>query len=179
MCNQIKRLICLSRFWIRFTIFLLLTVLFLGLGGLFIRLSQQYTLDQHNTYKSVYVSVDNYLVINVECGCYCYYQNPKYPDCPCKSYPYTGVIDVSYVVNNDTYFDEKRVLCGNTYNDAIDKLKTRYPKDEKVHMYYNDRDPGAGVLFYVDYVGSYWAGTLLCFICGLVTFTILLGSFCI
>ena len=178
MLTQLKRLVYFPRFWIRLIIFTLLTGFFLGLAGLFINFNQQYTTEQHNNYKSIDVSVTDYLVIDVECGCYCYYRNNRSPSCPCNPSPYTGVIVLSYTVSNNTYFDEKRVICGSTYAYVINKLEVKFPMNEKLHMYYNIKDPDGGVVFYVDYTGSYWAGALLFFICALVTISILVGTFC-
>ncbi len=171
---SIRRLIRTPCFWITLIMYALLTGLFVGLAILFINLNNNYTVYQHQIYKSTDVIIDEYLSFLQPCGCPCYLESIRY--CPCRQYPYTSAIIVSFTALNGTYFDELLVACGSDYNNALENAKLRYPQSEKLEMYYNSQDPAAGVVFYVDYNGPYWVCVGLFFIFAIVTFILMFSS---
>ena len=172
MCNHIKESAKTKGFWIWFIVFALMTGVFLGLGLMLIHFDNVDIAYQQQVYKPINVTVDGYTAINVGCGCPpCSYPGEGNPGCFCAPDPYTGVILLKYVAKNSTYYDEKRVVCGTSYSNAITNAQKYYPKNNKLIMYYNTENPDAGVVFNVDYGGYYWVGIVIFFICAG-------GSFC-
>ena len=157
-----------TRFWVILIVFLLLAGVFTIIGITFITINQEKLINEEESYKSINVTVDAYESLNILC-----YPNSINPTSrnpisrilksPTPT-PYTGVIIVLYKVNNYTYYDEKRVTCGNTYQDAINNAKHKYPKDIPILMYYQSDDPDAGVVFKPTYSNSFSFEIMTCFL---------------
>ena len=143
---------------IKLLIYLALTLLCLGLGIFFVKLDLNHVSYQHEIYSSVNTTVIDHIVMESQCS---------------KGYRYTGSIIVSYSVNHNYYFDEKKVLCGSSFNNTKTQLESKYPIGEILHMYYNNKEPDGGVYFYIDYNNYYWAGAAIFFTGFFVNFSLI------
>ena len=195
-------------FWLWIIASLIITALFIGLIFLMIHLQTVKSNYQHHIYKKVNVTITGYSAVEVKCGCSSCHNldedgpqeqsshnksshnksshNRSFPiddrtyipSCSCVPSPYTAVIALRYNVSNYSYHDEKRVNCGSSYINAVDNAKKDYPEDKKIIMYYDSKDPGAGVVFYINYDGFYWIGSCIFFICGCISLGVAITILC-
>lgn len=187
-CSELIRT---KKFWVILIVFLSLFAVFITIGSIFVRMNQDYVNHQKAVYTQINVTVDEYSALTIPCKCETYYgsNNPNKDQilfrtlptprttCSWNSKPYTGVIIVKYSVENDTYYDEKRVVCGDTYNQAISNAIQNYPKSKPILMYYATNDPDGGVVFKPNFNGPYWMEILICFFTGSLCLGISLLAF--
>ena len=176
MCNYLtNKLFRYRYFWVCLILCLCLSGIFAGLTVLFVKLDDNYKYTQHKIYKSINAKVIGYRALNIGCACGCTGVHSRV--CRC-SFSYTGTILLSYIVKNNTYYDQKKVECGGTADDAIINAKSAYPLNENLKMYYNSQDPENGVVFTIDEIGNYWIGIMLFGMVAGVCFFISVIFFC-